>query len=272
MIKKMKNILRKNLGLYQFLVNCSLFFSNLFYTFLGFLAFIKDYNKFAKIAKKNNIKITGIMPNFKDRYCSAGAIDPHYFFQDLYMAKKIINSNTKNHYDIGSRIDGFISHLLSSGKINITLLDIRPLELNVENLNFIQTDATNLKEIKDNSIDSISCLHAVEHFGLGRYGDPIDPFSCFKAIDSIQRVLAKNGVLYFSVPIANKDEIWFNCQRHFSPLTIIKLFNKLELIEFSIINNGHVTIYNGDLAVNKLNNNEIYVNQYDCGMFIFRKV
>jgi hypothetical protein len=26
-----------------------------------------------------------------------------------------------------------------------------------------------------NKYDSISCLHALEHFGLGRYGDRLDP-------------------------------------------------------------------------------------------------
>ncbi|MBP5468387.1 MAG: DUF268 domain-containing protein, partial [Candidatus Riflebacteria bacterium] len=150
-------------------------------------------------------------------------------------------------------------------------LDIRALPFKIDNLNFIQTDATNLKEIKDNSIESLSSLHALEHFGLGRYGDPIDPSSCFKAMKSMQRVLADNGIIYLSTPISNKDEIWFNSLRKFSPKTIIDQFNELELLEFSVIHNFNLYTYTGDNLIAKIKNNEIPIDSTDCGMFVFRK-
>ena len=37
--------------------------------------------------------------------------------------------------------------------------------------------------------DSISCLHAIEHFGLGRYGDPVDVLGHVKALDNIRKAL-----------------------------------------------------------------------------------
>ena len=237
----------------------------------GFVAFLADYYKFRKLAKKNNIKITGFNPILKDRYSNAGEIDAHYFIQDINMAKKVIASNTDKHYDIGSRIDGFISHLLSSNRMTVTMLDIRPLPVKIDNLDFIQTDATSLSEIADNSISSISSLHAIEHFGLGRYGDSVDPMACYKAMKSIQRVLAKEGFLYFSVPIAQNDEVWFNGQRKFSPITIINTFNELELIEFSILSNYKVTVYDRAKVLDMLKNKEIHIGNFDCGMFIFKK-
>jgi hypothetical protein len=39
----------------------------------------------------------------------------------------------------------------------------------------------------DGYCDSLSCLHALEHFGLGRYGDPIDPRGHEKGITRWRR-------------------------------------------------------------------------------------
>ena len=98
-------------------------------------------------------------------------------------------------------------------------------------MEYIQADATNLENIEDNSIESISALHSIEHFGLGRYGDPIDPDADHKAMQSLQRVLKPGGKLYFAVPIG-KQRLCYNAHRIYNPLNIIKYFNKLELVSF----------------------------------------
>lgn len=117
----------------------------------------------------------------------AGTLD-YYFWQDLWAAKKIFQRRPSQHLDIGSRIDGFVAHVLSF--MPVTMIDVRPLSESekVEGLNFIQADATNLENIPDNSLESLSSLCAPEHFGLGRYGDPVDAQACFKAMKSMQRV------------------------------------------------------------------------------------
>lgn len=100
------------------------------------------------------------------------------------------------HYDIGSCIDGFIAQLLSAGT-KVTMLDIRPLSIKIPGLDFIHTDATMLGEITDGSIESITSLHAIEHFGLGRYGDHIDPNAWEKALKSIQRKIKGGGLFTY---------------------------------------------------------------------------
>ena len=107
-----------------------------------------------------------------------------YFWQDLWASRKIFENNPKEHYDIGSRIDGFIAHL-ASFRDNVFLIDIRPLPIDIPGVHFRQADATTLDGIEDNSIESISALCSLEHFGLGRYGDPIDPDASSKAMKSI---------------------------------------------------------------------------------------
>lgn len=154
--------------------------------------FRKDLLKFKESSIDGKMPIKEIVPILTDKYKAAGTIDEHYFLQDIYVAKKVIEANPEKHYDIGSRIDGFISHLLLFLN-RVIMIDIRPLPQKIEGLDFVQGDATNLTSIRDNSIESLSSLHAVEHFGLGRYGDEINPEACFLAMKSMQRVIRGGG-------------------------------------------------------------------------------
>lgn len=191
----------------------------------------------------------------------AGDIDEHYFFMDLYMAKRILSNHTSIHYDIGSRIDGFIAHLLTT--INVVMIDVRPLNFNVEGLEFLQGNACQLP-LEDNSISSLSSLHALEHFGLGRYGDPIDPDAWKKALDEMVRVLMPNGILYLAVPVANKDALYFNAHRVFNPITIINKMSQVELLEFRYIKNMNISDH-----IMKIEEEDY--GEYSCGLFIFQK-
>ena len=119
-----------------------------------------------------------ISPYLRDMEMCAGSIGGDYFYQDIWAARKIHKRLPKEHVDIGSRIDGFITHLLVFME-NVTVMDVRPAESNVPGLKFVEADCTTLKMLGDDSVDSISSLHAAEHFGLGRYGDPVDPEACF---------------------------------------------------------------------------------------------
>ena len=96
-----------------------------------------------------------------------------YFWQDLYIAKRIIEANPVRHIDVGSRVDGFIAHLACVRAVEI--FDIRPLSARIENVSFQQWDITDSKQEFGEIADCLSCLHTLEHIGLGRYGDPLDP-------------------------------------------------------------------------------------------------
>jgi len=83
----------------------------------------------------------------------------------------------------------------------IEVFDIRKQENNVKNVVFKQADLMNLPP---DSCESIPSLHAIEHFGLGRYGDAIDADGHFKAIQNIYEMLKIGGRFYFSVPIGSQ--------------------------------------------------------------------
>jgi hypothetical protein len=142
-------------------------------------------------------------------------------------------------------------------------VDIRPCTSRIRGLNFIQDDATQLRTIESNSVESLSTLHAAEHFGLGRYRDPIDPMACFHFMSSLERVLLPGGRLYFSVPIG-REKVQFNAQRIFSIETVLASFPRLQLVSFSYVGDE------GDLHED-VGPDEVPDSRYACGLFEFTK-
>lgn len=204
-----------------------------------------------------------LMPIYEDEE-QAGRLDEHYFLQDIWMARQVKMNGNAEHFDIGSRIDGFIAHLLSMD-MEVTLIDIRSLDIDVENLNFIQDDATDLASIADGTISSLSSLHAVEHFGLGRYGDNIDPYAWKKVLHSFERVLKKGGYLYLSVPVGERSHVTYNAHRIFKPQVLINELPGMSLVKFSYIENYKIyEVDNFDKIENIMAGKD-----YLCGCFVF---
>jgi Caenorhabditis protein of unknown function, DUF268 len=206
------------------------------------------------------IQLRHLSPFLVDRYDESGVASGDYFHQDLWAARKIFIANPDQHWDVGSRIDGFIAHLLSFRSVNV--IDIRVLESQIPGLEFHQGDVTSLN-FPDNSIASLSCLHAMEHVGLGRYGDPINPMGYMEGILELQRVLAPGGKLYFSVPIGI-ERVEFNAQRVFNPKTIVDIFSELKLVEFAAVNES------GDL-IDPAQWHDYCSCRRACGLFCFEK-
>ena len=173
-----------------------------------------------------------IAPALQDYHAAAGSSDGHYFWQDLICAKWINEEGPERHFDVGSRIDGYIAHLLSFREV--TLLDIRPSTLDIPGLTVVIGDAQeNLTEY-ENSFDSASSLHSIEHFGLGRYGDKLDVWGHLKGLHNIAKCVQLGGHLYVSFPIGKK-EVQFNSQRIISPLWPVEELPDFELKNFVLI-------------------------------------
>lgn len=226
-----------------------------------FLTNLITYIRHQNSTKKSfRFKIGKAYPQLSDRFESAGTACGHYFHQDIWAARLIHSASPEKHIDIGSRIDGFVAHLLAF--MDVTEVDIRPLNTSQPGLTFVTGDMLDLP-FPDQSMQSLSCLHALEHVGLGRYGDPIDPNAWTTAITQLQRVLAPDGKLYFSVPIGS-EKLEFNAHRIFDPLTITDSFDQLQLVSFSAVSDD------GDFVENALPDD--YRNsRYACGLFEFQR-
>ena len=225
--------------------------------------FVQALLKFRAMSKDDRLpfRVPELFPILYDFDQPAGTAQGYYFYQDLWAARKIYAAHPSVHIDIGSRVDGFVAHLLTFMPVKV--IDVRPLTSTVDGLTFVQGDATCLPDIPDDSVESLSSLHAIEHFGLGRYGDPIDPTACFKAMSELARVLKVGGRLYFSVPIG-VERVQFNAHRIFAPSTILRTFRSLKLISFCAVDDQ------GEFHDNA-NPDEFAGARFACGLFEFGK-
>jgi SAM-dependent methyltransferase len=144
-----------------------------------------------------------------------------------------------------------------------TFVDMRPIDVNLKNLSVIDGDITNLP-YGDGELESVSCLHVIEHIGLGRYGDSLDTGGSVKAIKELQRILKKDGRLYISTPLG-KPRLCFNAHRVFSPDFIISQFDQLSLVSFSVVDDS------GSFSEHVEIPEWVRDQDYACGMFCFTK-
>ncbi len=192
--------------------------------------YLQGYRRLrADLGRSTPIVLT---PYLHERKESAGIVTGHYFWQDMLVAQRVLHAAPVRHVDVGSRVDGLITHLLVFRSVDV--VDIRPLSHTIAGLNFILDDATSLASLADQSIESLSSLHAVEHFGLGRYGDPIDAEGHLRGLRSLQRVLAPGGRLYLSFPVG-AERVEYNGQRIVSPTLPVDVLSELILERFVAI-------------------------------------
>lgn len=239
--------------------------------FKGLPFYIKDFRKLKKQKGDNrDFVFANPIPILNERFSEAGTMSGQYFHQDLFVAQQIYKNNPEKHVDIGSRIDGFVAHVATFRKIEI--FDIRKQESKIENIIFKQADLMSPLTSHDleNYCDSISCLHAIEHFGLGRYGDPVDYFGHLKALDNIYKIIKKGGTFYFSTPIG-KQSIQFNAHRIFSTEYIFDLFkDRYQIKNFSYIDDNGDLVKNVEITEEKIKNN--FDCRHGCAIFEMSKI
>lgn len=189
------------------------------------------------------------------------SFDRHYVYHTAWAARKLSQYKPKKHIDIGSCLR---FSTIVSAFVPVDVYDYRPPLVELSNLFTGRADLMSLP-FESNSVESLSCMHVVEHVGLGRYGDPLDPFGDKKAVEELKRVIKDDGLLMFVVPIATKACVKFNAHRIYDYESVLKLFSGFELMEFSLIPDDQTT----GIVVNPPK--ELLLNQvYACGCFLFK--
>jgi SAM-dependent methyltransferase len=207
------------------------------------------------------LRVRNIWYNSHDRFQKAGAATGHYFHQDLWAARIVYERGIKKLVDLGSRVDGFIAHILPY--CEVCVVDVRPLRARIEGLSFIQATIEELP-FENDSVPVLSCLHVLEHIGLGRYGDAVDPDGYLHAANEISRVLQQGGLLIFSIPVG-RERLCFDSHRIFNPRTIIEAFSGLQLKKFSLIDDSGLGVITDATLEQGWN------CDYGCGLFLFSK-
>ncbi|MBZ0198447.1 MAG: DUF268 domain-containing protein [Ignavibacteriaceae bacterium] len=239
-----------------------------FHAIKGIIPFFNDLFLFKKgIKPGSNFLISGYYPNLADRYYDAGTVQQHYTHQDLYVAKKIFKAKPEKHIDVGSRIDGLITHLAVFREVEV--FDIRKLNNSISNVKFVQANLMADESEFHHYTDSLSCLHAIEHFGLGRYGDPVDADGYLKGLSNITKLIKPGGKFYFSVPIG-PQRVEFNAHRVFA----VKYLQKFLETDFVINSFAFIDDKNRLFESVDINSGEAVNNfgcNYGCGIFELTK-
>jgi SAM-dependent methyltransferase len=208
-------------------------------------------------------------PCLEDRFADSGVAKGHYFHQDLLVARRIFLDSPSRHVDVGSSIEGFVAHVASFRQIEV--LDIRPLTSSVPNVSFAQADM--MAPVPDDLVDysdSLSCLHALEHFGLGRYGDPVNYDGYLVGLDNLHRILRRGGRFYLSVPIG-LQRIEFNAHRVFSVAYLLNtMAGRYRLDRFSFVDD-HGDLHE-DVDVTDADVAREFGCVYGCGIFELTKL
>lgn len=255
---------------YRFLIAFWINWIHFIYGLKNFPRYILTYRKLRGGNSDTFWKIYCSYPCLHDKDDDSWTARGHYFHQDLLIAQKIFKTNPKKHVDIWSRVDWFVAHIATFREIEV--LDIRKNNAVIENIRFIQGDATSENTTYINYCDSVSCLHAIEHFWLGRYWDDIDIKWHIKGIRFITRMLKTWWKLYFSTPISKKQRIEFNAHRIFS----LNYLNELlwiweiyHLLSFSYVDDEWKLHKNQSLEIWK---KDTFNLEYWCWIFELIKV
>ncbi len=220
--------------------------------------FYNHWLRYVRTAGSEKISALDLQPCLGD-WSTHTPFDPHYFYQGAWLARRVGATKDTKHVDIGSSV---LTISVLSAQVETLFVDYRPLKVSLPGLTSIAGNILDLP-FPDDSIDSLSCLHVIEHIGLGRYGDPIDPLGSIKAALELQRIVSRDGNLFLSLPIG-RERVCFNAHRVHAPISVLQLFPAMKLIEFSFVDDAGQ--YCEDKSVEAASGLE-----YGCGLFHFQK-
>lgn len=175
-------------------------------------------NEHIKNFTPNNIKknTEGISP-----YGNEVCINLLKSFEDF-------NINNKNVAVVGSE-SPWIEAILINLNNKVTTIEYNVPESSFKNLEC--KDYFNFFEKNSNTFDAIVTFSSIEHSGLGRYGDPLDPNGDFKTMDNIYNNLVNNGILIWGAPVG-KDALTWNAHRVYGPIRLPLLFTKFNELKW----------------------------------------
>jgi SAM-dependent methyltransferase len=230
-----------------------------------YVLYLGEFLRFRAMLAKESRRFTATwrdrFPCLDDRTSTTG-FDRHYVFHPAWAARILAQTRPAEHVDISSAL---IFPVLVSAFIPMRFYDYRPADLQLNNLTSEHADLLALP-FPDASIPSLSCMHVVEHVGLGRYGDPSDPDGDLKAITELKRAVAPGGTLLYVVPVG-RPRIMFNAHRVYSYDQVVGSFAGFELVQFALIPDSAET---GGLLIDA-SPSLVAAQEYGCGCFWFRK-
>lgn len=227
--------------------------------------YISDFISFRRLSiqlpNRFSVRWKDRWPCLNEKTADTG-FDRHYVYHTAWASRILAKNKPEQHVDISSLL--YFAGIVSAF-VPVYFYDYRPPDFQVENLHVGRADLIRLHFV-DRSINSLSCMHVIEHIGLGRYGELLDPEGDLKAISELKRVLAPGGDLLIAVPVGER-RIMFNAHRIYSYDQITEYFSGLKLMEFSLITENP----DGGGLIVGATREMANAQKYGCGCFWFRR-
>uniref|UniRef100_A0A914L5V3 DUF268 domain-containing protein n=1 Tax=Meloidogyne incognita TaxID=6306 RepID=A0A914L5V3_MELIC len=74
-----------------------------------------------------------------------------------------------------------------------------------------------------NSFDFVASFSSIEHSGLGRYNDPLDPIGDIREMQKISCMLKPGGLFFLGIPVG-QDDVGHNCHRTYGRIRLPMMF------------------------------------------------
>lgn len=200
--------------------------------------------------------------HLRDATATTG-FDRHYVFHTAWALRVLSEIRPSQHVDVSSSLY-FVSSV--SAFIPTRFIDYRPAELGLSGL-FCGAGSLMSLPFEDGCISCLSCMHVVEHVGLGRYGDSFDVDGDLKAMDELLRVLTPGGHLLLVLPVGGEARIQFNAHRIYTYPQVVEMTTGCEIAEFALIPDDGASVGLIRHADPMLANQQ----RYGCGCFHFIK-
>ena len=236
--------------------------------FLKGLGHNREFWRQYRMYTESAVGANTLTPELRDVYPIFGedtsemGYEPHYTYHCAWACRILAKTRPASHVDISSSLH-FAT--MASAWVPLAHYDFRGPQIVLSNLTVGRADLTRLP-FETDSITSLSCMHVIEHVGLGRYGDPIDALGDRRAASELSRVLAPSGQLLFVAPVGRR-RVNFNAHRVYALADVLALFPKMELQSHALVPDQYRSglIENPPAEV-------IDRQQWGCGCFVFGKL
>lgn len=229
-----------------------------------YASFVREYRAFRDMAAKAAdrrfaSRWADRFPALRDR-TAATEFDAHYVYHTAWAVRAVVGLAPARHVDISSTL--FFCSTLSAF-LPVEFHDYRPAGLTLDGLTCGKADLTALP-FPDASIESLSCMHVIEHIGLGRYGDALNPVGDLAAAAELTRVVRPGGHLLMVVPIG-VPRLCFNAHRIYSLDQLRSMFAGFEIVGSALVRDDRTFVV--DPAPEEFDS-----QKFGCGCFLLRRL
>jgi len=138
----------------------------------------------------------------------------------------------KKGYVFGSQTPWAEAALIAAGAARVTTVEY--MRINTTHPTLTTVHPSDLAEAflvgSVEPLDFAWSYSSFEHDGLGRYGDPLNPFGDLESIARVQCLLKKDGILFLALPVGN-DAIEWNAHRIYGPLRLGLILSNWMLLD-----------------------------------------